>query len=179
MGCPPSPGSRRPRAILFDAGNTLIRMDYGVIAARLSVGGRAVAADDVEEAELRARVRLDDNLAAGASTESRDTQGHYLRYVLGHLGISDDREVEEIARWRRDYDPPVGLWTRASAGAERALQRVKAAGLIAGVISNSNGSVRYILEQTGLARHLDFVIYSALVGAWGVWYWNSFVRTGT
>jgi hypothetical protein len=23
------------------------------------------------------------------------------------------------------------------------------------------------------------IVYSALVGAWGVWYWNSFVRTGT
>jgi putative hydrolase of the HAD superfamily len=41
---------------------------------------------------------------------------------------------------------------------------VRAAGLVAGVISNSNGSVRSILEETGLAAHLHFVIDSSVVG---------------
>jgi putative hydrolase of the HAD superfamily len=41
---------------------------------------------------------------------------------------------------------------------------VRAAGLVAGVISNSNGSVRSILEETGLAAHLDFIIDSSVVG---------------
>jgi hypothetical protein len=35
--------------------------------------------------------------------------------------------------------------------------------------------VRERLPRWGVA----LIIYSALVGAWGVWYWNSFVRTGT
>ena len=35
---------------------------------------------------------------------------------------------------------------------------------MAGVISNSNGSVRSILEETGLAAHLDFIIDSSVVG---------------
>ncbi len=153
-----------PRAILFDAGNTLIQMDAGVFAARLSAGGRPVAAADVEDAELRARVRLDYDLASGASTESAETARRYLRYALGHLGIRDEAEIEEIARWRRDYNPPAGLWTRAVDGAAAALARVKAAGLVAGVISNSDGSAERILAQTGLAPHLDFVIDSSLVG---------------
>lgn len=35
--------------------------------------------------------------------------------------------------------------------------------------------VRDRLPRWGVA----LIVYSALVGAWGVWYWNSFVRTGT
>jgi len=35
--------------------------------------------------------------------------------------------------------------------------------------------VRERLPRWGVA----LIIYSALVGAWGVWYWNSFFRTGT
>jgi len=35
--------------------------------------------------------------------------------------------------------------------------------------------VRERLPRWGIA----LIIYSALVGAWGVWYWNNFVRTGT
>ncbi len=173
----PSPSLRRsrpPRAIIFDAGNTLLRMNYAVIAEQLLARGWPVTGASVEEAELRARVRLDVHLGPGAradavtvegdSTESGTTQGRYLRYMLEHLGITDEGEIEALARWRRGYNLPVGLWNVADPGAEAALRRVKAAGLVAGVISNSNGSVRSILEAGGLAAHLDFVIDSAVVG---------------
>jgi HAD superfamily hydrolase (TIGR01509 family) len=158
------PISPRPRAILFDAGNTLLQMNYDAIAEYLVGRGHAVSAARVLDAELRARVRLDGDLTSGASTESKDTHGRYLRYVLSQLGIGDEDEVQAIARWRRDYNPPVGLWNRAYPEARAALRRVKEAGLVAGVISNSNGSVRSILEETGLARHLDFIIDSGVVG---------------
>ena len=159
-----SPRPRRLRALLFDAGNTLLQMNYAAIAGYLTGRGRSVTAYQVAEAEQRARVRLDDDLATGSSTESTDTHGRYLRYVLVHLGITDEGEVQEIARWRRGYNVPVGLWNVADPEASAALGRVKAAGLIVGVISNSNGSVRSILEETGLARDLDFIIDSAVVG---------------
>jgi putative hydrolase of the HAD superfamily len=159
-----TPPGRPLRAILFDAGNTLLRMNYAVIAEQLKARGRPVTVEQVEEAELRARVRLDPHLAPGASTESGTSQGRYLRYLLEHLGITMEAEIEDIARWRRGYNLPVGLWHLADPEAAAALRRVKAAGLVAGVISNSNGSVRSALEDTGLARHLDFIIDSAVVG---------------
>jgi putative hydrolase of the HAD superfamily len=152
------------RALIFDAGNTLLRMNYDVIAAYLATRGHGVSPHQVREAELRARVRLDPHLAPGASTESRTTHERYLRYVLEGLGIEDDGEVESIGQWRRTYNPPIGLWDVADPDATAALSRVKAAGLIAGVISNSNGSVRSILEHTGLGRDLDFVVDSGVVG---------------
>lgn len=152
------------RAVIFDAGNTLLRMNYAIIAEHLQARGRAVTLDQVEEAELRARVRLDPHLAPGGSTESRDTHGWYLRYMLEHLAITEEAEVEAIARWRRGYNLPVGLWNRADPEALAAVRLVREAGLVAGVISNSNGSVRSILEQTGLAAHLHFIIDSSVVG---------------
>ncbi len=152
------------RAVIFDAGNTLLRMNYAVIAEHLRARGHAASVDQVEEAELRARVRLDPHLAPGASTEATLTHGRYLRYLLEHLAITDDAEIEAIARWRRGYNLPVGLWTRPDAEALSAVRRVRDAGLVAGVISNSNGSVRSILEETGLAAHLDFIIDSSVVG---------------
>ncbi|HUM15660.1 MAG TPA: HAD-IA family hydrolase [Candidatus Nitrosotalea sp.] len=152
------------RAVIFDAGNTLLRMNYEIIVEQLSARGRPVTVDQVEEAELRARVRLDPHLAPGNSTESTITHGRYLRYLLDHLAVTDEEEIEAIARWRRGYNPPVGLWSRADPEAATAIRRVREAGLVAGVISNSNGSVRSILEATGLAAHLDFIIDSSVVG---------------
>ena len=152
------------RAVIFDAGNTLLRMNYAIIAEHLGTRGRRVTAEQVEEAELRARVRLDPHLAPGSSTESTVTHGRYLRYLLEHLEILEEDEIDAIARWRRGYNLPVGLWNRADRDAIEAVRRVRAAGLVAGVISNSNGSVRSILEETGLAAHLHFIIDSSVVG---------------
>ena len=56
------------RAVIFDAGNTLLRMNYGVIAEHLRTRGHAAGPSLVEEAELRARVRLDPHLAPGATS---------------------------------------------------------------------------------------------------------------
>jgi putative hydrolase of the HAD superfamily len=165
MNRPGSPARPPVRAVLFDAGNTLLRMNYRIIADHLRTRGRGASPAEVEDAELRARVRLDPHLAPGASTtESAVIHGRYLRYLLENLAITDEAEIDAIARWRRGYNLPVGLWNRADPEALAAIGRVRAAGLVAGVISNSNGSVRSILEETGLAAHLDFIIDSAVVG---------------
>jgi FMN phosphatase YigB (HAD superfamily) len=140
------PGHRPPRAVFLDAGNTILRMNYGAIAAQLGRHGVAVEVEAVQRAEWRARVRLDADLArGGASTESGGTAGAYVR-------------------WRQAFNPPFGLWTLAEPTAAPALAVARAAGLRAGVISNSNGSVCAILQGLGLADTLDFVLDSSEVG---------------
>jgi len=154
----------RPRAALFDAGNTLIRIDYGAIAAALGAHGVDVDPGAVEDAELRARVRLDPHLAPGASTESLGTHDRYLRYVLEHLGVTAAATVAAMEGWRRGYNAPTGLWILADPAAAPALAHAKAAGLVVGVISNSNGTVSRTLDMTGLGAWIDFVVDSSVVG---------------
>lgn len=152
------------RAIFFDAGNTLLRMNYAAIVAELGRHGVSRTPDEVVRAEYQARVRLDPYLAPGASTESQSVAGYYFRFLLEALGVADPETSRALAEWRKSYNPPVGLWNQADPEAERALQRLRAQGLGAGVVSNSNGSVRAILEELGLARYLDFILDSAVVG---------------
>lgn len=156
------------RAVFFDAGNTLIRMDYAVIARELVARGVAVSPADVERADWRARVRLDPTLVgtrgSAVSTETPDAAGRYLRFILEELGVRSEALVADLGAWRLTYNLPVGLWNVAEPDAAAALRLVRQAGLGAAVISNSNGSVRSILEALGLAVHLDFVLDSAEVG---------------
>jgi putative hydrolase of the HAD superfamily len=154
----------RPRAVLFDAGNTLLRMNYAAIAGHLEGRGHAVSVETIEDAELRARVRLDTDLARGVSTEGRTAQDLYAVYLLEGLGITDAGEIEAAAAFRRSYNAPAGLFNVADRHALPAIRRVKAAGLVAGVVSNSNGGVQSLLDGAGLAAELDFVIDSAVVG---------------
>jgi len=162
------PDERRLRAVFFDAGNTLLRMNYAVIAAELGRHGVRAAPDEVQRAEWRARVRLDDEVlsrsAPGDSTENRSTAERYLGYLLDALGVTDRATVEQIVAWRRTFNLPVGVWNTVDPDAADALSAVQRAGLRAAVISNSNGSVRSILEALGLTGHLDFVVDSAEVG---------------
>ena len=158
------PARRRPRAVLFDAGNTLLRMNYAAVAGHLQGRGHAVPVDAVEEAEIRARVRLDDDLSHGVSTEGRTAQDRYLAYLLEGLGVRAPADLEAAARFRSGYNAPAGLFNVADRDALAAIRRVKAAGLVAGVVSNSNGWARALLDGAGLAADLDFVIDSAVVG---------------
>jgi len=160
------PASALPvtRALLFDAGNTLLRMNYPAIAEHLAGRGHTAAPEAIEEAELRARVRLDADLARGASTEGRAAQDSYLAYLLEGLGITDPAEVEAASAFRQSYNAPAGLFDRAFPEAHSTIRRAKAAGLVVGVVSNSNGNAHALLKQAGLGADLDFVIDSAVVG---------------
>ena len=152
------------RAIFFDAGNTLIHMDYKAIATALAAQGVRADATDVQRAEWRARVRLDASFGHGTSTESSDTGDRYLRFLLDELGVRDAAVMATLSVWRRAYNAPGGLWTEGEPEAEAALTLARARGLRTACISNSNGTVGAILEGLGLARHLDFVIDSSKVG---------------
>ena len=158
------PAPIRLRAVLFDAGNTLMRLNYAAIARHLEGRGHAFSVEAIEEAELRARVRLDADLARGVSTEGRTAQDRYLLYLLDGLGISAPDEIEAAAGFRRRYNAPAGLFNVADRHALLALRMVKAAGLVAGVVSNSNGWAQALLDGAGLGSDLDFVIDTAVVG---------------
>jgi FMN phosphatase YigB (HAD superfamily) len=153
----------RIRAIVFDAGHTLLEMDYPRVTEYLRARGHEVDEASVVAAERRARMRLDME-QANQPTRERTGQGRYMRFLLEALGIDDDDERRALAEWRRGFNVPIGLCHRADPEAARALQRARDAGLAVGVISNSNGSVHRALEEAGLGGHLDFVLDSTVVG---------------
>lgn len=157
---------RRPppiRALVFDAGHTLLEMDYGRVTAYLRARGHAVDEAAVVAAERRARMRLDVE-RAGSATRERTGQGRYVRYLVESLAIADEGERRALAEWRRSFNVPIGLCHRADGEAAEALRRARDLGLRVGVISNSNGSARRALEEAGLGAYLDFVIDSSVVG---------------
>jgi len=129
--------TRRPaiRAVVFDAGHTLLELDYASLTAYLVSRGHDLTVAAVTDAERRARIRLDTERAAQSARE-RTGEGRYVRYLVEHLGE-----------------------------AAKALQRARDMGLVVGVISNSNGSVQRALDEAGLGAYLEFVIDSSVVGA--------------
>src|SRR5207245_2734772 len=112
---------RRPpiRALVFDAGHTLLEMDYARLTEYLVSRGWDLGEATVMEAERRARIRLDVERAAQATRE-RTGEGRYVRYLMEYLGITDEAERSAIAEWRRSFNVPIGLCHRALDEAGRA-----------------------------------------------------------
>ncbi|MBI3458074.1 MAG: HAD-IA family hydrolase [Candidatus Rokubacteria bacterium] len=152
------------RAVFLDAGNTILALDYAVITERIRADGHPVTPARVRLAEQRARVRLDPHLAGTRSTETGDTFRFYFRYTLEDLGVPWDAAAERIADDLRRAKPPFGLWSVLVPEAPAVLDGLRRRGLRLAVVSNSNGTVAEILREVGLARHVDVVVDSGLVG---------------
>ena len=151
------------RAVFFDAGNTLIGLDYEVIAERIRADGHPVTPAQVRHAEQRARARLDPHLGA-RSTEAPDTFRLYLRYTLDGLGVAWDAAAERMTDDLRRAKPPHGLWSTLVPEAPAVLGGLRQRGLRLVVVSNSNGSVADILQAVGLAGYLDAIVDSGRLG---------------
>lgn len=153
----------RIRGVLFDAGNTLLWLDHARMAALVGdvLGTEAVAA--VRAAEMRARPRLDPYLRTAARREGATTSRLYAELIVDELGTAPGDErgraaVEALlAVWRT-------LWVCPPEDAARTLDRLTARGLAVGCLSNSDGTVRTLLEDAGLAHRLRCVVDSGVEG---------------
>jgi len=149
-----------PQAILFDAGNTLVEIDYPYVARAIVAAGGDATADDVRQAERRARVPLDTFLA-GAPTETPDVFQRYVYLVFDHLSGTPPREPDMVFEALAAHG---NLWSIADPEAAPTLALLRDEGYRLGVVSNSDGTVERILERLGLRGFLEVVIDSEIVG---------------
>ena len=147
------------RAVLFDAGNTLLWIDHARIAQILVRAGVVCDEASVRVAEMRARPLLDPFVASAARRESGETTSRYVDLIVDAFAPSAPRAARDavIAEW-------YALWTRPPSDAHATLATLSRRGLRLGVVSNSNGTVRALLDAAGLGASLECVIDSAVVG---------------
>jgi len=161
--------SERPllEAVVFDAGGTLVRLDFEWMAAVAREYGYCVAADALRRAELGGRRRYDASRARGdgpspplgGAGDVRDYFGGMLMAVGIPSSVIGTLVVRYLARERQS-----GLWSRPNEGARAAIDWVVAHGLRSAVVSNSDGRAAWHLRQSGVRAGLEFVVDSHLVG---------------
>jgi putative hydrolase of the HAD superfamily len=145
--------------VLFDAGNTLLFLDY----ARLAEGvGDALGLSLTREGLVQhapAATRAMEQ--AAGSDRSRATA--YLESLFQLGGVPAARLAEVHACLSRMHQER-HLWSSVAAGSRQSLERLRAAGLKLGVVSNSDGRVEEALGAAGLREYFDVVVDSALIG---------------
>jgi len=153
----------RLRAVLFDAGNTLVYVDPRRAGALLAAGGGAGDLDAVRSAELEARRLLQDRVADGHIGMEPEIWREYFDTFFRAAGVPDER-VMEVGRALRDEHARDHLWTWVEDGTRDALELLADAGLRLAVISNADGRVEGVLERVGLRDLFEFVLDSEVVG---------------
>jgi putative hydrolase of the HAD superfamily len=150
------------RAVLFDAGNTLVWLDHPFLVELLREHGYEVTEEKILEAEYGAKLLLDALVRDGKATDQ--TRGPvYFAEVFRQLRIPDDRFPELAQRlWKRHAER--NLWSRVREQTVETLEALREAGYRLGVISNADGRVEALLSLLGLRDQFEFVIDSHVVG---------------
>lgn len=147
------------RAVLFDAGNTLISLDYERLAAGVSAAvGRGVSAGTLRSRAAEAAAALE----RGTGTD-RERASAYLEALFLLAGVRHE-ELEmvraEVLRLHQERH----LWIGVEPGTPGALERLRAGGLRLGVVSNSDGNVDAALAAAGLRPYFEVVVDSTIAG---------------
>ncbi|MFI5372913.1 MAG: HAD family hydrolase, partial [Candidatus Eisenbacteria bacterium] len=154
-------------AVIFDAGGTLVRLDFEWMAAVAREYGYRIDTAALRRAEVRGRSRYDASRRRGEGPspplggrgDIRDYFGGMLMAVGIPSHVIGTLVVRYLARERTN-----GLWSRPHEGARATLDWVAARGLRRAVVSNSDGRAEQHLRHSGVRSGLEFVVDSHVVG---------------
>jgi HAD superfamily hydrolase (TIGR01509 family) len=156
-----------PRAVLIDAGFTLVGYDGGRIAAIAAEQGVMVdgAAIDATEPAIRAELAHHDWPQQPGSGSPPAGGARFFRRVLDLAEVDAAPQRLDAAAeliWQRHLVE--NLWSRVFPGAIAALEALRAAGLKLAVVSNSEGTLAALLDRIDLTRHFHTIVDSWVLG---------------
>ena len=149
------------RAILFDAGGTLIHLDGERVCAAAGVRWDAPAFREAEGSALDA---IRGFVLERPASRDAERVPFYVDALLSGLGLSIGADHAEAARRVAAEHARSNLWSRRADRAAETLEVLRGRGYRLACISNADGRVRGLLEAAGLASYLEFVIDSAEAG---------------
>ena len=152
------------RAVLFDAGNTLVFVDPARFLAVLhGLGVEDADETRFREAERLARLRLVESMTEGASGSEGRVWREYFMSLFRRIGLPPHLEDEAQRQLRASHEAS-HLWSWIAEDTPRALGELREQGYRLAVVSNADGRVEALLESRGLAAHFEFVIDSHIFG---------------
>ncbi len=149
--------TRRPSALVLDAGDTLIFVDTQAIADALALHGHSADPVRLQDAMFGAKRAYQALVARSGNHE--DGWSVLMREVLVRSGIEAELAPALLPKLRAIHDE-LYFWRKVPPELPDALARAKDAGIRLAVVSNSEGKIEAMLARVGLREPLDFVLDS-------------------
>jgi HAD superfamily hydrolase (TIGR01509 family) len=152
------------KAVFFDAGGTLIHIDWARVAGVIAkVVGREVPAARLAAGEYAGRALVEAVMASGDGGSDATRWSMHVKATLIDAGLTETEYAmaspaihAEHRRWH--------LWSVTVPGTAEGLAALRKAGWFVACISNADGTVARLLEAAGILPHLEFVVDSGVVG---------------
>lgn len=144
--------------LFFDAGNTLVYLNMGLISRTLAKRGAEVSAESLWRAEHRVRAVMDDP-ALVARTDDRGRWRTYFERIWADCGVTAADVVAPALAELEAIHATNNLWEVVPDEVRSLLDRASGRYRMA-VISNANGTVRAKLERVGLAGYFEAILDS-------------------
>jgi FMN phosphatase YigB (HAD superfamily) len=157
------PSTLSARAVLLDAGNTLVCLDFVAISKILKAEGVPVTPEQLGEAEYHGRRAVNAWTLADRSSTDRSRASVYFNAIFAGAGIHESDQAKAFQAVRA-HNSRECLWRVVPEGTHDALADLKRRSMVVGVVSNSDGRVEELLSAAGLAPLLEFIIDSHIVG---------------
>jgi len=151
--------------VLFDAGGTLIELDFEFIAGCAEQHGVALSPGALRRGEVVARQRIDQGARQAGRVPGRDADRRfrYFSVLLEAAGLDAGRAAPIVEQLEASHAESA-LWRVEIEGASAVLAALRARGLVTGVVSNADGRVEALLRDRGLTQHLALVVDSHIEG---------------
>jgi len=152
-------------AVLFDAGGTLVHIDYEIVIEAARACGFEIDEHAIRIAEAGARIAIDrrgGRSRAALGTDSGRVKP-YFRDMLPPAMIAD-HAADEIAAAVGDSHRAENIWRVPMPDAAETLRELNQRGIRTAVLSNADGRAEQTLQKAGLTEHLEFVIDSHFEG---------------
>lgn len=151
------------KAVLFDAGNTLVFVEPRRAVEVLGAYGATTDLDAFHGAERAARLQLVRSLSVREPVPEPDAWRGYFAALLEGLGIPSEAR-RDAGRAMLESHEADHMWTRIDPRTPAALERLRRAGYRLGVVSNADGRMPQVIQTVGLDGHFEFVVDSHRVG---------------
>ena len=149
------------KAVMFDAGGTLVHLDSPRICTRIKTElGVAADPEQFGRAQSLAWMKIRHLMGGGSAEKLRR---EYYSTLLPDLGVPADLMPAAIDLVLKLLEAEM-LWSRTLESTASILAELKQHGLILAVVSNSDGRVESALRHVGLANYFEFILDSFVVG---------------
>ncbi|HDS09198.1 MAG TPA: HAD family hydrolase [Firmicutes bacterium] len=154
---------KRIKAIFFDAGNTLIFINFKIIKKILEDFNVKTSLSDLKESEMKWRTSLERDIEKLKHLKDQDILPFYFSQILNYLKLNDDTVksiVDEIISKHRKKM----LWSIFPSSVYKVIKDLRRKGYKIGIISNSDGRLVNQLKSLKVWDLFDLVIDSREVG---------------
>jgi putative hydrolase of the HAD superfamily len=151
------------KAVLFDAGNTLVWLDHAFLVQLLADHGVQTTEAALMDAEYGAKRRLDALVRDGRAGDDASRAAIFFGEVFRTVGIRD-ASFPALSRRLFARHREKNLWSTVREHTAATLQLLRDRGYSLAVVSNADGRVEALLDTLGLGGYFDCVIDSGVVG---------------